>query len=232
MKTILDNIPVTTVEEGGNLEKAKAELFALKREEQKLLTKYTETSFPVLNLRKEIDQMEAFILAEQKNERASTIASGKKAMYSELEKERLGAVSESTTLQASSHVIALQIEDLDKKIQRLDELNKEMIVLERQRAADEQNYNLYLTRVEDANVSEEMDRLKMANISVIQRAEVPVVPAGRSPTLLVTLGAIFGIVAGVGFGLLLEYFQGTYTRPEQAANDLNLPLLATFSQKL
>jgi uncharacterized protein involved in exopolysaccharide biosynthesis len=232
MKTILDNIPVTTVEEGGNLEKAKAELFVLKREEQKLLTKYTETSFPVLNLRKEIDQMEAFILAEQKNERANTIASGKKAMYSELEKERLGAVSESTTLQASSHVIALQIEDLDKKIQRLDELNKEMIVLERQRAADEQNYNLYLTRVEDANVSEEMDRLKMANISVIQRAEVPMVPAGRSPTLLVTLGAILGILAGTGFGLLLEYFQGTYTRPEQAANDLNLPLLATFGQKL
>ena len=121
MKTILENIPVSTVEEGGNLEKAKADLFALKREEQKLLTKYTETSFPVLNLRKEIDLVEQFILAEQKNERANTIASGKKAMYSQLEKERLGAMSESTTLQASSHVIALQIEDLDKKIKRLDE---------------------------------------------------------------------------------------------------------------
>jgi polysaccharide biosynthesis protein PslE len=232
MKTILENISVSTVEEGGNLDKAKAELFDLKREEQKLLTKYTETSFPVLNLRKEIDQVEQFIRAEQKNERANTIASGKKAMYSELEKERLGAVSESTTLQASSQVIALQIEDLDQKIQRLDELNKELIVLERQRAADEQNYNLYLTRVEEANVSEEMDRLKMANISVIQRAEVPGGPAGRSPILLVTLGAVLGIFAGAGFGLLLEYFQGSYTRPEQAANDLNLPLLATFGQKL
>ncbi|MCA9500221.1 MAG: GumC family protein [Nitrospira sp.] len=232
MKTILDNISVSTVEEGGNLEKAKAELFALKREEQKLLTKYTDNSVPVLNLRKEIDQVEQFILAEQKNERANTIASGKKAMYSELEKERLGAMSESTTLQASSQVIALQIEDLDKNIQRLDELNKELIVLERQRAADEQNYNLYLTRVEEANVSEEMDRLKMANISVIQRAEVPGGPAGRSPILLLTVGAILGILAGAGFGLLLEYFQGAYTRPEQAANDLNLPLLATFGQKL
>ncbi|WP_447964802.1 GumC family protein [Nitrospira sp. Ecomares 2.1] len=232
MQTILDNISVSKVEEGGNLEKAKAELFALKREEQKLLARYTETSFPVLSLRKEIDQVEQFILAEQKNERANTIASGKKAMYSALEKERLGAVSESTTLQASREVIALQIEDLDKKIQRLDELNKEMIVLERQRAADEQNYNLYLARVEEANVSEEMDRLKMANISVIQRAEVPGGPAGRSPILLVTLGGILGIMAGTGFGLLLEYFQGAYTRPEQAANDLNLPLLATFGQKL
>ena len=91
MKTILENIPVATVEEGGDLEKAKADLFALKREEQKLLTKYTETSFPVLNLRKEINLVEQFILAQQKSERAYTIASGKKALYNTLESERAGS---------------------------------------------------------------------------------------------------------------------------------------------
>ena len=231
MKTILENIPVSTIEEGGNLEKAKNDLFALKREEQKLLTKYTETSLPVLTLRKEIDLVEKYVLEEQKNERANTVASGKKAMYSKLEGERMAAVSESTTLQASSHVIALQIEDLDKKIQRLDELNKEMIVLERKRATDEQNYNSYLGRVEEARVTEEMDRLKLANISVIQSAEVPRRPAGRSPKILLLLGAVLGVLAGTGFGLLLEYFEGAYTRPDQAATDLGLPLLASFSQK-
>jgi uncharacterized protein involved in exopolysaccharide biosynthesis len=232
MKTILDNIPVSTVEEGGNLEKAKAELFVLKREEQKLLTRYTETSFPVLNLRKEIDQMEKFILAEQKNERVNTVASGKKAMYNQLERERLAAMSEITTLQESGHVIALQISDLDKKIQRLDDLNKELIVLERQRAADEQNYQLYLNKVEEAKVSEEMDRLKMSNISVIQPAEVPRKPAGRPTPLVLTLGAIFGVMMGVGIGFMIEYMEGAYTRPDQAGEDLGLPVLASFSQKL
>jgi polysaccharide biosynthesis protein PslE len=232
MKSILDNIPETTVEQGGNLEKAKSELFTLKREEQNLLTRYTETSFPVQNLRREIEQMEQFILAEQKNERANTIAKGKKELYGQLELERLHAMSEVTTLQESGQVIALQIQDLDKKIQRLDDLNKELIVLERQRDADEQNYKLYLNRVEEANVSEEMDRLKMSNISVIQHAEIPWEPAGRSPALLITLGTIFGIMVGTGLGLLLEYFEGAYTRPDQAANDLNLPLLGSFSQKL
>lgn len=232
MKTILQNIPVSTVEEGGNLEKAKADLFALKREEQRLLTKYTETSYPVMNLRKEIDLVEKFILAEQKNERANTIASGKKAMYSQLEKERLGAVSEINTLEESSHVIALQIEDLDKKIQRLDELNKELIVLERQRAADEQNYQLYLKKVEEAKVSEEMDRLKMSNISVIQPAEVPRRPAGRPTDLKLILGAIFGVMMGVGVGFVAEYLEGAYTRPDQAGEDLGLPVLASFSQKI
>ena len=232
METILENIPVSTVEEGGNLEKAKADLFALQREEQKLLTKYTETSFPVLNLRKEIDLVEKFILHEQKSERANTIASGKKEMYSQLEKQRLGAMSETTTLEASSHVIVLQIEDLDKKIQRLDELNKELIVLERQRAADEQNYQLYLKKVEEAKVSEEMDRLKMSNISVIQSAEPPGQPAGRPKHIQLLLGAIFGSIMSVGVALVFEYMQGCYTRPDQAAEDLGLPVLASFGQKI
>ena len=86
MKTILENIPVSTVEEGGNLEKAKADLFALKREEQKLLTKYTETSFPVLNLRKKLTWWNSLFSPNRKSERANTIASGKKAMYRQLEK--------------------------------------------------------------------------------------------------------------------------------------------------
>jgi uncharacterized protein involved in exopolysaccharide biosynthesis len=232
METILENISVSSVEEGGNLEKAKADLFTLQRREQELLTRYTATSFPVLNLRKEIDLVEKFVLAQQKSERANTIASGKKAMYSKLELDQLGAVSESTTLQASGHVIALQIEDLNKKIQRLDELNEEIIVLERQRAADEQNYQLYLKKVEEAKVSEEMDRLKMSNISVIQAADVPPVPAGRPKHITLLLGAIFGAIMSVGLALLLEFFAGGYTRPDQAAEDLGLPVLASFSQKI
>ena len=231
MKTILENIPVSTVEVGGNLEKAKADLFALKREEQKLLTKYTETSFPVLNLRKEIDLVEQFILAEQKNERASTIASGKKAIYSQLEKERLGAMSESTTLEARSQVIGLQIDDLDKKIQRLDKLNQERVILERERAAAEQNYQLYVGKVEEAKVSEQMDQLKMSNISVIQSAEVPRQPFGRPKELKLLIATIFGLISSVGVALVFEYLQGGYTRPDQASADLGLPILASFSQK-
>ena len=231
MKAILENISMSVVREGGDLQKAKDDLFALKREERKLLTKYTETSFPVINLRSEIAQLETFILGEQKNERANTMASGQKAMYSSLEAERLAAVSETTTLEESNHVIALQIETLDEEIQKLDDLNKDLIVLQRQRAADEQNYTLYLNKVEEAKVSEEMDQLKMSNISVIQAAETPRKPAGRPRSIKLLLGAIVAGIMSVGLGFVLEYFQGAYTRPDQAAEDLGLPVLASFSQK-
>jgi polysaccharide biosynthesis protein PslE len=231
MKEILEGIPVATIEEGGNLEKAKEELFVLKREEQKLLTKYTETSHPVMNIRKEIEQLEQFILSEQKGERAKTVSGAKRSSYNQLEMERLKALSEITTFEQSSRVIDMQIQELDKQIQELDELNKELSGLERERAADEQNYKLYLTRVEEAKVSEEMNRLKMANISVIQPADVPKMPSGRSPMLLLIVGTVFSGGAAVGLGLVLEFFQGAYTRPEQASRDLKLPLLASFSEQ-
>jgi uncharacterized protein involved in exopolysaccharide biosynthesis len=140
-------------------------------------------------------------------------------------------MSDSTTLEARSHVIALQIKDLDEKIQRLDNLNEERIVLERQRASDEQNYKLYLGKVEEAKVSEEMDQLKMSNISVIQSAEVPRIPFGRPKILKLFIGAIFAAMMSVGLALVFEYLQGGYTRPDQAAEDLGLPILASFTDK-
>jgi uncharacterized protein involved in exopolysaccharide biosynthesis len=77
-----------------------------------------------------------------------------------------------------------------------------------------------------------MDRLKMSNISVVQPAQIPSMPAGRPKNLKLILGAIFGVLMGVGTGFVVEYLKGTYTRPDQAGHDLGLPVLASFSQKI
>ncbi|MGD9851744.1 MAG: GumC family protein [Nitrospirales bacterium] len=233
MKTIPKEMALSRTETEGTLAKAKADLFELRRKEQNLLTRYTDESFPVKNLRNEIALIEGFIQEEEKNnDRNNSVTSGKNPVYQKLEMDWFGAQSELETLEASSKAISLQIEELDRKLQRLDELNKELLILSRQKEAAGQNYNLYLHKVEEAKVSEEMDRLKMSNISVIQHAERPTGKAGRSPNLLLMVGAIMGVLGGIGLGLILEFFEGAYTRPEQAASDLNLPLLASFSQKV
>jgi len=91
---------------------------------------------------------------------------------------------------------------------------------------------LYVKKVEEAQVSEEMDKLKMSNLSVIQSADVPRIPAGRPKNIKLLLGSIFGAIVSVGLGFVIEYFQRCYTRPDQAAEDLGLPVLASFSQKI
>ncbi len=231
MKTVPETIPLSTTEAGGMLDKAKADLFSLKRQEQGLLAKYTETSSPVQKIRKEMELIEEFIKNETNSEGAKSVTSGKNPIFQNLEVARLTALSEVKTLQESDKVIVGQIQDLDQKIQRLDLLQEKLVGLERTKATAEENYNLYVKKVEEAKVSEEMDQLKMSNISVIQAAEIPSMPAGRPKLIKLILGAIFAGMVSVGLAFVFEFLQGGYTRPDQAAEDLDLPILATFTQK-
>ncbi len=98
-------------------------------------------------------------------------------------------------------------------------------------ATNRENYELYRKKVEEAHVTEEMDRLKMANISVIQPAMVPPKPIKPRIALNILLGILLGSLAGLGFAFIAEYFGGGYTRPEQAARDLGLPVLASLRHK-
>ena len=224
------HIPLSTTEAGGNLAKAKADLFKLKRQEQTLLTKYTEQSSPIQNIKSEIALVEQFIRSEASVGEKS-VTSGKNPVFQKLEISRLTALSELKTLQARNQVIDGQIRDLDQKIHRLDVLREELGGLERMSVTAEGNYQLYVKKVEEAKVSEEMDQLKMSNIGVIQSAEVPQTPAGRSRLVKTTLGAIIAAIMSIGLGLVFEFLHGNYVRPEQAAEDLELPILASFAKK-
>ena len=231
MKTIPEQIPLTTTEGGGMLSKAKADLFTLRRQKQALLARYTENSGPVQNIQNEIELVENFINVQTNEDRDKSVTRGKNPVYQNLEVARLQALSEMKTLKASDHVIVDQIRDLDEKINRLDSLGEELIGLERKWDTAKENYKLYVKKVEEAKVSEEMDQLKMSNISVIQSAIIPVKPAGRSKNKQLFFGAIFGAFMSVGLAFLSEYLPGGYTRPDLAAEDLNLPVLGSFSYR-
>ncbi len=231
MKVIPKNIRLSTSEGTGMLSKAKTDLFGLKRREQELLTRYTASSLPVQNLQKEISLVEQFIIAQTNDEQDKSGTSGKNPIFQKLEIERYSAQSELETHKASQKVIVGQITELDNKLLRLDQLRKEEIGLERNRVTAEENYQLYVKKVEEAKVSEEMDQLKMSNIGVIQAADVPRKPAGRPKSVLLLLSVIMSAIMSMGVALVFEFFTGGYTRPDQAAEDLGLPVLASFSEK-
>ena len=100
--------------------------------------------------------------------------------------------------------------------------------LELQVSTDRNNYEMYSRKAEEAGVSEEMDRLKMANISVIQPHLSPIKPVKPNKSLTILSGIVAGLVAGIAIrALCLEYLEGGYTRPEQLERDLKLPVLTS-----
>jgi uncharacterized protein involved in exopolysaccharide biosynthesis len=76
----------------------------------------------------------------------------------------------------------------------------------RERDANARIFQIYSRRIEEARISEEMDRKKIANISVIQNARPALQPSSPNKLLNLAVGAILGLGLGFGLALLLEGF--------------------------
>jgi tyrosine-protein kinase Etk/Wzc len=71
----------------------------------------------------------------------------------------------------------------------------------------------------------------MANISVIQPAQVPTEPIKPKKGLNILLGIVFGTVSGIGVALFAERNSQALASPEIAEKRLSLKVLATIPYK-
>lgn len=213
-------------EEHHLLDNAKSSLLDLRRKEQELLTKYRESSRFIIEIRKQIELIENFIRT-QEAQPTDRVTKGKNPVYQQIQIETYQSTANLQGLSSKNQEIKEQINELQAKLSRLDGHERQLAALELQVSTDRNNYEMYSRKAEEAGVSEEMDRLKMANISVIQPAFVPIKPVKPNKSLTILSGIVAGLVAGIVIGLLLEYFEGGYTRPEQLERDLKLPVLTS-----
>jgi uncharacterized protein involved in exopolysaccharide biosynthesis len=221
-------IPLASVSERqGVIDGLKANVLELRLKEQNLLTKFKDTSRLVTDIRNEIKTVEGF-LQEQEARLTDKVTTGKNPVFQELEIEILRTQSELSSLTTQIGETKEQIHQLDLRLARLDQLEKELGALQLKVESDQSNYRMYLAKVEEAQVSEKMDELKMANLSVIQPASVPTKPVKPKKALNILIGVIVGIVGGVTSAFLSAYLQEGYTRPEEAARDLGMPILASI----
>jgi uncharacterized protein involved in exopolysaccharide biosynthesis len=123
------------------------------------------------------------------------------------------------------------VAQLDGELQSLDRGEKELQSLKRESAIMEKNYQTYTEKSEEARISDDMNRSKMANVSVIQSAAVPVKPVKPKKLLNVALGIVLGAVSGLGFAFFSEYTSQVFSTPESVERRLGLSVLATIARK-
>ncbi len=66
--------------------------------------------------------------------------------------------------------------EVARALQQIDARTREFEDLKRDTADNENNYQTYLKKSEEARISDDLDRRKMTNVSVIERASVPITP--------------------------------------------------------
>lgn len=76
--------------------------------------------------------------------------------------------------------------------------------------------------------SEVKDIMKMDNVQIIDEAPLPQIPAEPNRVLNVILGALIGLVMGIGLAFLLEYLDRSVKTEEQITEILGIPVLGSI----
>jgi uncharacterized protein involved in exopolysaccharide biosynthesis len=208
----------------GVLDVAKKELLDMKMKEQDLLKKYTENSETVSSLRTQIDTAEKFI-AQQEKDLSTKVAPGNPVVQ-ELQRQIVAAQADYQSEQSRSAVMRTQLAELDKQLANLSVPENDLHDLERQLATTEDNYKNYNERLQEARMTEDMNRLKMTNISVIQAATIPPDPIKPRKVVNLGIGVVLGGILGIGLAFLAEYLSQGFTTALSIERRLGLPVLA------
>lgn len=161
-----------------HIEEASLRLLTLELEESRLLRDYGPENRKVQGVRAELELVEDFL--------------------------RQARVQAASLGEARREALAGKLADLDQRIEDLDQQEKTLRQLERELTAAESALQIIRERVEDARISEELDRERRINVRVIQRAAAPVAPSGLSRNLKIALGACVGLLAGTAVAFLQE----------------------------
>jgi tyrosine-protein kinase Etk/Wzc len=124
-------------------------------------------------------------------------------MRQELERERVTTLGELKFLEATKAGIDQQLAGLDGQIRGLPAREKNFADLVRGRDAIAESYRVYSLKLEEARISDEMDRQKIANIRVIQEPIVPLRPILPRTRANLAVGLVAGFVIGAGIAFLL-----------------------------
>ncbi len=209
-------------EDSRALEEAFVRLLDLQLKEEDLLQQFSEDSTRVVAVRKAIQIVRDFMQGRGAylqsareavlRDELDAVSARKGAVLEQL--ERMDAEIRSADLQRTLAALAplqarrtrivQELGELDRRLRDLDRHVNRLRSLERDVELSERNYQAYVDKSEEARISEELDRQKMINIRVVERASPPMEPAGLSKKLRIALGMAAGLVAGVAVALFLE----------------------------
>jgi uncharacterized protein involved in exopolysaccharide biosynthesis len=164
---------------------AQEQLLSLRLQERKLLNTHNEDSRQVQNVRREIALVEEFL----KNSAADS--SGRHG-------QELGLLA------ARRHRLEERLAAVESDLKSLPALSSRFRELQRDVVAKEGSYERIQQRLEKARTSAEMDRQKIANISVIQPAYAPLQPVSPRPMLNLMAALVIGSGLALGAALLTE----------------------------
>jgi uncharacterized protein involved in exopolysaccharide biosynthesis len=183
---------------------------------------------PQENLQEQIRLTREKLRAEE-SKRFTSSRTGLNEVYQSLQKNLLESESKSQAMKSKAEALKVQLEELSQRLATLNTAEVEFSMLKQNVDTIRENHRLYITKREEARVSEAMDAERIANVSVIDPPAVPQKPVVPKPMLNLILSLLVGGMAGLSVAFALEYLDNTIYRAEQVEQTLGVPVLDSIS---
>jgi uncharacterized protein involved in exopolysaccharide biosynthesis len=211
------------------LSSLQARLVELELKQKELTTKYSDENHLVQNIKEDIVMVRR-TLQDQEKKLYGKSRSGLNPIYQRIEEDVLKNEVELKALLAKQKTQTDQLTEHQRQLQLLNDIEVELNQFEREAEVDRQNYRLYQTKFEESRIFDAMDSEKIANVSLIEPARIPLKPAKPNVPLNLILGFLLGALGGVGFAFFREYMDDALETPEQVEKALQIPVLASVPE--
>ncbi len=208
------------------LEKMKTHLLELQLKRTELLTRFEPSYRLVQEVEQQVSETKATIDAEALTPiRDETTDRDPNFEWARLELEKTQV--QKAGLLARFYGATVQADSLRETAKNLQARSVEQQDLVRSVKADEDNYLLYLRKLEEARIGEALDESAILNAAIV---EPPVVPALPNHPLALYLLPAFGLatLSSIGLAFAADYYDPTVRTPQEAIDVLNVPVLAWF----
>jgi uncharacterized protein involved in exopolysaccharide biosynthesis len=145
-----------------------------------------------------------------------------------LKTEMVKAQADLLGLQARASAMSRALKALESRALNLQGESVVQQDLLRTAKANEENYLLYHRKREEARIADALDQRKIINAAVAEAPMMPLVPASLPIPVKVSLAIVIATLVSLGLGFLIEYLDPSFRTPEEIAEYLEIPLLATI----
>ncbi len=225
-------VPTTESSVAANLllENLNTTLLTAQNKRSELLMKY-DPSYPLVKeTDQEIEQTKAAI-ANAESAKYVNATTDRDPTYEMLREDLAKTQADLASQRATAAALNGTIKGMRTQMVGLDADAVKQEALLRDAKASEASYLLYLAKRDQERTSDALDKKSIANVAISVDPVIPALPA-HSPWLVIALGFLAAIVLSVGAAYFAEYLDPSFRTPEEVAQILSMPVLASVPRKV
>jgi uncharacterized protein involved in exopolysaccharide biosynthesis len=209
----------------------RAKLLDLEIQRNRALQLYMPEDRRVQDLEREIAMLRQRLSTEPNVELARESYSPNPAR-TPLQLDLVAAETQLLSANVKAKNLERDLQEAENKLNQVSRAVYERQRLERKVKMLEESYLVYAKKYEEARISTAMDKNRIVNISVVEPVNIAAKPGvnGRSSFQLALMGAVFGLVLGVGGAFGREYFDRTFSTETSLGRELKLPVLGSIPE--